>query len=86
MTVDQVIERYCILSSMVQNSDDTCPAADCFCHRSDGGKTFGKAENFRYDDVTIEFIEDAVLKAIAKKTKVPLKDVRRMHALLPRQA
>jgi 7-cyano-7-deazaguanine synthase in queuosine biosynthesis len=63
MTKGQVIERLCALSTKVGSEvfkDQN--AHDCFC-----GSVTGDPSGFRFEDCVMEFIEEAVNKAIDER-------------------
>ena len=58
MNRDEVIKRFCALSSEVTGVVyEWKHAADCFCE-------YAALEGYRFDEQVMQFIEDAVYKAI----------------------
>jgi len=61
MTKQQVLERFCALSSKVMEDHFKCAIpADCFCDIN--GHTF-----IEFDEKIIQFIEDAVQEKLNQK-------------------
>lgn len=72
MTKEELIKRYCCLQSLVVGLGfESQFAGDCFCPDTDI-----MGDHWRTDDQVIEFIEDAVIQAIKKRTGQKKSDLR----------
>lgn len=74
-----LLKRYCTLQSLAVQALDHRFAGDCFCLQG-GLSSHWMHAYWRCDDEVIEFIEDAVVKAAAKRLGKSKKDVRAMLA------
>lgn len=69
---DAVVERLCALQGEVFDAIGDEHPTDCFCGKQGfwGASNYGPtvAEGYRNDGVALEFIEEAVRKALALRT------------------
>lgn len=76
MTKEELLKRYCVLGSLVASTRfDHVFAADCFCPEM---ARFIE-DRWRTDEPIIEYIEKAVIKALAKDTPTTKTDIRSEH-------
>lgn len=76
MTKEELLKRYCVLGGLVTSTRFNHDfAADCFC--PDIAMYTG--DRWRTDEAVIEYIEKAVIKALAKDTSTTKTDIRAEH-------
>lgn len=72
-----LLKRYCTLQSLAVEALNHSFAGDCFCGQG-GLSDHWMHQHWRTDDAVVEFIEDAVIKAAAKRLGKTKKEVRAM--------
>ena len=60
MTQKEVIERMCVIASLVGIYQDNVFATDCFCGKGPGW-------DFRFEEPPLKFIEEAVVREIHRR-------------------